>query len=250
MSQALAAAAARNARGSASAADALPPARSAGHPRPAGRPSVRRPPLRVVAAPATSGSRLGFAVLCASLLGAGLIVLLLMNTALSQNTFAVQKLQAQTQALTDQRQALAQSVALASSPEQLSAKAWSLGLVPSAESAFVDLPSGKILGVASPAPRATPPTVLGTSTTGPTGTTGTSAGPSSGVAPGASPVVRVDPTAPTGITPAVAPVVQKAATTTSTTSTTGTTTKKTGPTSKKKTSPQTTTPGTTGQTTR
>lgn len=249
MSQALAAAAARNARGAAAPAPAVPtqPGRTPGQARPGARPSARRPPLRVVAAPATSGSRLGFAVLCAGLLGAGLIVLLLMNTALSQNTFAVQKLQAQTQALTDQRQALAQSVALASSPQQLSAKAWSLGLVPSAESAFVDLPSGKILGVASPAPRATPPTVLGTNTTGTTSTTATTGGPSSGTAPGASPAIRVDPTAPTGLTPAIAPVVQKATTgTTGTTSKTGTT----STTTKKKSSPHTTTTGTTGQTTR
>src|SRR5471030_3089232 len=98
------------------------------------------------------------------LLASGLIVLLLLNTAVAQYSFGLQRLQDNAQQLADQKQALTQTNDLAASPQQLSAKAWALGLVPSSGTAFIKLPSGKILGVANPAPAAKPPTVI-TSTT-------------------------------------------------------------------------------------
>jgi hypothetical protein len=203
MSQTLAGAAARAAR---SAPTGSSPARSP-------RPSVRRPPLRVVQAPPTTGSPLGFAVLCVGLLGAGLIVLLLLNTAVAQDSFGLQRLQAGAQTLADQRQALIQSNDLAAAPEQLSAKAWSLGLVPASGTAFVELPSGKVMGVANPAPRATPPTVI-TSTTSTNGTSYATAkqptAPSSGSAPGKAPAITVDRTARAGAAPPVAPAAPEA----------------------------------------
>jgi hypothetical protein len=202
MSQTLAGAAARAAH---SAPTGNSPARSP-------RPSVRRPPLRVVQAPPTTGSPLGFAVLCVGLLGAGLIVLLLLNTAVAQDSFGLQRLQAGAQTLADQRQALIQNNDLAAAPDQLSAKAWSLGLVPASGTAFVELPSGKVMGVANPAPRVTPPTVI-TSTTSTNGTTSTTkqpTAPSSGSAPGKAPAITVDRTARAGAAPPVAPAAPEA----------------------------------------
>ena len=187
MSQSLASSAARAARVGGTAN----PAKSA----PAARPSARRPPLRVVQAPPTAGSPLGFAVICAALLGTGLIALLLLNTAVAQDSFGLQRLQAGSQQLADQRQALTQSNDLAAAPAQLSARAWSLGLVPASSTAFLQLPTGKVLGVANPAVRAKPPTVI-TSTNR---TNGTNATGSSTPARPAAPVVRTGPVqAPAG----------------------------------------------------
>ena len=103
----------------------------------------------MVQAPPTAGSPLGFAVVCAALLGAGLIALLLLNTAVAQDSFGLQLLQAGSQQLADQKQALIQSNNLAAAPPQLAAKAWAMGLVPAGSAGFVQLPSGQVLGVAN-----------------------------------------------------------------------------------------------------
>jgi len=205
MSQSLASTAAKAARTGAAQART-----SAVHPP---RTSARRPPLRVVQAPPTAGSPLGFALACAALLGAGLIALLLLNTAVAQDSFGLQRLRADSQALTDQKQALVQSNDLAAAPAQLSARAWALGLVPASGVGFVQLPSGRILGVADRAVRVRPPTVI-TGTTRTTGTTGPVA-----VKP-AAPVVRTGPvqapaspvarTAGTGTAPGLAPAARPA----------------------------------------
>lgn len=228
MSQALASTAARAARAQA-AGTAAAPARSRNTPpgqRTSGRPSVRRPPLRVVQAPPTAGSPLGFALVCAALLGAGLLALLLLNTAVAQDSFGLQRLQDNARVLANQKQALIQNNDLAASPAQLSAKAWALGLVPASGTAFIELPSGKVLGVANPAPRVSPPTVI-TSTNRTNGTSSAQAGSGStaGVAPGVAPAAPVSATAQTGTAPAtLAPAAPKAAagTRTTTNSTPGT----------------------------
>jgi hypothetical protein len=226
MSQALASTAARAARGAA-AREPLPGA-ARSKPASGQRPSVRRPPLRVVQAPQTAGSPLGFALICATLLATGLIALLLLNTTVAQDSFGLQRLQDNAQQLADQKQALTQTNDLAASPQQLSAKAWALGLVPSSGTAFIELPSGKVLGVANPAPAAKPPTVI-TSTTRTNGTTSSGSGPatataaSPGTAPGLAPAAPVSATAQTGTgPPALAPAAP-----TSTTSPTKSPTKNT-----------------------
>jgi hypothetical protein len=213
MSQALASTAARAARAQAAAHPAVP-SRSGSNPgrRSSGRPSVRRPPLRVVQAPPTAGSPLGFAVMCAALLGAGLLALLLLNTAVAQDSFGLQRLQDNARVLANQKQALIQSNDLAASPASLSAKAWALGLVPASGTAFVELPSGKVLGVAKPAPRVSPPTVI-TSTNRTNGTsTGQAGSAAAGAAPGVAPATPVSATAPTGTAPpALAPAAPRTA---------------------------------------
>ena len=228
MSQALASTAARAARGSAAT-----PGRSE-------RPDLRRP-LRVVQAPQTAGSPLGFAMICAALLGAGLIALLLLNTAVAQDSFGLQRLQDNVRQLADQKQALVQANDLAASPAQLSTKAWALGLVPASGTAFLELPSGKVMGVANRAPHATPPTVItSTSRTGSTSSPGTASSPTTttttstttnnaGAAPGLAPAGPVSATAVTGTAPpALAPVAPKTSTT-SATSTSKKPTKSTAP---------------------
>ena len=169
MSQSLASTAARAARAGGAVGGVPRPGRRAA----ACRPVARRHGGRRCAwsqAPPTAGSPLGFAMVCAALLGAGLIALLLLNTAVAQDSFGLQRLQAGSQQLADTRQALVQSNDLAAAPAQLSARAWALGLVPASGVAFVQLPSGQVLGVADPAARVKPPTVI-TSTNRTNGTT-------------------------------------------------------------------------------
>jgi hypothetical protein len=164
-------------------------------------------------------------VLCAGLLASGLIVLLLLNTAVAQDSFGLQRLQAGSQQLTDQKQALVQNNDLAASPEQLAQRAWALGLVPASGSAFVELPSGRVVGVASPAVRSKPPTVI----TSNTRTTSTRpAAPAIQAGPLLAPASPVAQTAVSGTAPGLPPAAQVTAqrstgpTTSTTTSTTTT----------------------------
>jgi hypothetical protein len=203
MSQSLASSAARAAR-SGSAPLAAPAGPVARPSRPS-RPSVRRPPLRVVQAPPTAGSPLGFAIVCAALLGAGLIALLLLNTAVAQDSFGLQRLEAGSQQLADQKQALIQSNDLAAAPAQLATKAWAMGLVPAGSAGFVQMPSGKVLGVANPAVRSRPPTVS-TSTTRTSTTSATRpAAPVVRSGPVLAPASPVTPTAGSGTAPGLPP---------------------------------------------
>jgi hypothetical protein len=163
-------------------------------------------------------------MICAALLGAGLLALLLLNTAVAQDSFGLQRLQDNVQQLADQKQALVQANDLAASPAQLSTKAWALGLVPASGTAFLELPSGKVVGVANPAPRATPPTVItSTSRTGSTSSPATASTTTTttwtttsdpGTAPGLAPAGPVSATAVTGTAPpALAPAGPKTSTT-------------------------------------
>lgn len=223
MSQSVATSAARAARAGAARAVGTARAGAPSRREQPVRPSARRPPLRVVQAPPTAGSPLGFALLCAALLGAGLIALLLLNTAVAQDSFGLQRLQTGSQQLKDQKQALIQSNDLAASPEQLSQRAWALGLVAAAGSAFV-LPSGRIVGVASPAVHATPPTVI-TSTSRTNGTTSNrTAAPVIQTGPSLPPASPVAQTAGSGTAPGLPPAAPPATTGATATGTHGPTT--------------------------
>jgi hypothetical protein len=212
MSQSLASSAARAARGRSTqiTPPGVPTARPArpgraGRPNASPRPSVRRPPLRVVQAPPTAGSPLGFAVVCAALLGAGLIALLLLNTAVAQNSFGLQHLQARSQQLADQKQALIQSNDVAAAPAQLATRAWAMGLVPAGSAGFVRLPSGQVVGVANPAVRSQPPTVITSTTRTSTTSASRPAAPVVRAGPVLAPASPVATTAGSGTAPGLAP---------------------------------------------
>jgi hypothetical protein len=115
--------------------------------------------LRVVPPARSRAARAPFITLVLGLLGGGLVSLLLINTALSQGAFAVQKLQKANIALTEQQQQLSRSLADADQPGALASKALALGMVPGGAPAFLRLPDGKVLGspkVAVPLPKPTP----------------------------------------------------------------------------------------------
>lgn len=145
------------------------------------------PALRVVPQGRSRAARAPFVTLVLSLLGGGLVTLLLVNTALSQGAFAVQRLQKANLTLTEQRQELSKSLADSNQPAALASKAVALGMVPGGAPAFLRLPDGKVMGVpkvAVPLPKPTPsltatPTVSG----GPSATpavTGTPVPPAAG----------------------------------------------------------------------
>lgn len=108
-------------------------------------------------------------VLALLLLGAGLITLLLINTALAQGSFRLHDLQATSDRLADTQQALHESIDAAAAPERLAQQATALGMVPSQSAAFIRLSDGKVLGVAEPAEAPKRPTVA--SSSAPTSTT-------------------------------------------------------------------------------
>jgi len=116
-----------------------------------GAPRRAASPLRVVpAAIRRTGSGV-FAVLCMTLLAAGLVALLMMNTALASGIYQLKSLQNQSGTLTDQQEQLTQVVDDLRSPRNLANRAQQLGMVPAKSMAFVRLSDGSIIGTAQPA---------------------------------------------------------------------------------------------------
>ena len=125
-------------------------ARSTTAPRPASRPTRR--PLQVVSAAPARGSG-GFVALCALLLFAGLIGVLVLNTSMAKGSFELDRLQSTSAALSDTQESLTHDVDAESAPAELARRALALGMVPSRSAAFLRLSDGKILGKPVPATR-------------------------------------------------------------------------------------------------
>ncbi len=119
--------------------------------RPLNRPTSTRPRLRVVTGAPPRHGGATFSIICATLLAAGLIGLLLLNTALAQGSFTLHDLRATSAQLTDSEDSLTQSLDASKSPANLAAKAAGLGMVPAQTVAFLRLSDGRVLGVANPA---------------------------------------------------------------------------------------------------
>jgi cell division protein FtsL len=99
-----------------------------------------------VAGRATRPARAPFALLVVGLLTAGLIVLLMLNTKLAENSVRIQKLNRQVAALAEQEQALRQQVAAEESPQRLAEKARRQGMVPGRNPVFLDPRDGSVHG--------------------------------------------------------------------------------------------------------
>ena len=108
-------------------------------------------PLRVVPAAIRRTGGGVFAVLCITLLAAGLVALLMMNTALASGIYQMKDLQATSGTLTDQQEQLTQVVDDLRSPRNLADRAQQLGMVPAKSMAFVRISDGSVIGVAQPA---------------------------------------------------------------------------------------------------
>ncbi|GAA4353071.1 hypothetical protein [Angustibacter luteus] len=160
-------------------------ASATGTPTPTARPTPRAPraSLRVVHAPAVDRGRTAFVIGCMLLLVGGLLGLLMINTALAQGSFTLHDLQERSDELGDQQQSLRQSIDSQAAPERLASRARALGMVPSQGAAFVLLPDGRLVGVATRATAPPAPTVKATGAAAPTATAGVTTKPKNAAKP-------------------------------------------------------------------
>ena len=104
--------------------------------------------LRLVPESSARASSGAFAIFVGAVLALGLLGLLAVNTMLEQGAFAQQRLTTRQTALSHTEQALEQQVLVLQSPQNLAAAARTLGMVASGIPAFLQLGTGRILGVA------------------------------------------------------------------------------------------------------
>ena len=132
--------------------------------RPAGRVRTRGPRLALVPAarPAPRGPlrRSPFVAVVVSLLAAGLLGLLMLNTALAQDAFELHTLKQESRALEDREEVLRREVEALQAPSELAARATELGMVPAGPPAFLRLSDGAVLGSTTPAEAPVDPEAL------------------------------------------------------------------------------------------
>ena len=112
-------------------------------------PAPRRT-LRLVPQRRSQAAKTPFVVVVVTILVGGLLGLLLLNTLVAQDSFALHDLRQQGKALQQQEQELARQVQAKQAPANLAAQAASLGMVPGGPPAFLQLPSGTVLGQPTP----------------------------------------------------------------------------------------------------
>lgn len=121
----------------------LPDGRTAPTPRALPAP---RGLLRLVPQRRSRAAKTPFAVVLVVLLVGGLLGLLVLNTLVAQDSFALHDLAAQSRALQLREQQLAGQVQQVQAPARLAAQATRLGMVPGGPPAFLRLPDGRVLG--------------------------------------------------------------------------------------------------------
>jgi hypothetical protein len=163
-------------------------------PAPAKRPE---PKLRVVYGAPFRPPRMPFVIFVVSLLAAGLVGLLLLNTELQGGTFQVTALNKQADQLRDQQEQLEKQVRTLESPQNLADRALRMGMVPNPNPVFLRLSDGQVLGVPEEGKAGTGTAMFGPGT--PTGTT-----PKPPVASVKPPAATVKPPAATVKPPATA----------------------------------------------
>lgn len=98
----------------------------------------------------SSAAKAPFVVVVVLLLVGGLLGLLLLNTLVAQDSFALHKLAATGKSLELREQDLSRQVQALQAPAALAARATALGMVPGGPPAFLQLPSGRVLGQPMP----------------------------------------------------------------------------------------------------
>ena len=127
-----------------------------------------QPRLRVVYGAPFRPPRMPFVIFVVSLLAAGLVGLLLLNTELQSGTFNITKLSSQADQLRDQQEQLEKQVRTLESPQNLSDRALRMGMVPNPNPVFLRLSDGRVLGVPAEGKAGTGTAMFGPGT--PTGT--------------------------------------------------------------------------------
>lgn len=111
-----------------------------------GEPSLRQR-LALVPPRAVEATRIPFVALIALILAAGVAGLLMFNTQMQQSAFEIQQLQEQEATLTAQEQDQSMQLQRMNDPQRLATEAKKLGMVAPQNPAFLNLATGKILGV-------------------------------------------------------------------------------------------------------
>jgi cell division protein FtsL len=83
-----------------------------------------------------------FGIILTAIFTVGLMMLLVINTALAQDAFKLSELKIQAQILKDERDAILRKVAEKSSPDKLAESAGKLGMVPISSPNFLDMSEG------------------------------------------------------------------------------------------------------------
>jgi cell division protein FtsB len=106
----------------------------------------------------TTAARMPFVLLIVGLLSAGLVTLLLLNTATASGSFTESSLSDRNAKLTLQQQELERTVGALNTPEGLAAAAARLGMVPGGDPVFLVIkPDGSSKVVGTPTPATAPP---------------------------------------------------------------------------------------------
>jgi len=117
------------------AAPAAPPRRAPSPPPPGPRPAGQTRP---------AGSRMPFMLLVLSLLGGGLVCLLIVNTTLSTAQVRISDLQQHNQQLSQEQQTLQQQIATDEAPATIENRAFKLGMREQQRLFFLDVRNGRI----------------------------------------------------------------------------------------------------------
>ena len=118
--------------------------------RPQRTSSRSRMPLQAVPERSQAPGR-AFVLLLVAVLAAGVVGLLVLNTAMQRAAFSLESLNAKADQLEVRRQVLDLQVDRMSSPEVLGRRATELGMVPMTTPVFLRLSDGKVLGDPEPA---------------------------------------------------------------------------------------------------
>jgi hypothetical protein len=168
--------------------------------RPLNRAPTETPRLRVVTGAPQRRAAL-FGIICVGLLAAGLIGLLVLNTALAQGSFTLHDLRATSDQLSDAESTLSESLNVSRSPANLAKTAAGLGMVPVQSAAFLRLSDGKVIGVAKPASPVPGFAVVGPPEPSPVATVPAGAMPVSDTTPPADAIPAPATTQPAAATP-------------------------------------------------
>jgi hypothetical protein len=107
--------------------------------------------LRLVRPVRSRARKAPFVVVVLTVLGSGLVGLILMSTVLQAQSFEAARLDRQATALETRQQAIAREVERLQSPANVADRAIAIGMVPPANPAFLRLSDGKIVGEPVPA---------------------------------------------------------------------------------------------------
>lgn len=102
--------------------------------------------LRLVRPVRSRARRAPFVTVVLTVLGAGLVGLIIMSTVLQAQSFEAAKLDRQAASLKTQQQAIAREVDRLQSPANVASRAIAIGMVPNANPAFLRLFDGKVFG--------------------------------------------------------------------------------------------------------